>query len=122
VHGRKVLSKTTNFEKIVTAREFGVPQIIVSSTVLMQSLFRTAMMDVVMLIAHETERSNLPFSLTVSLVDGAADVYPADRADFACSQAEKGICGRERSRTYSGDSKVGIHDGSCCFQCLLMLR
>ena len=62
-------------------------------------------MNELLLVADETERGYLPFPLTRSLVDCGADVHTAERSDFACSQAEKGICGRERGMTYS---EVGL--------------
>ncbi|EWY89116.1 hypothetical protein FOCG_09076 [Fusarium oxysporum f. sp. radicis-lycopersici 26381] len=62
----------------------------------MKSLFMTTMMNELLLIADEPNRGYFPFSLPRSFVNSGADVYTAERADFACSQAEKGICGRER--------------------------
>lgn len=41
------------------------------------------MMNELLLIADESNRGYFPFSLPRSFVNGGADVYTAERADFA---------------------------------------
>jgi hypothetical protein len=116
----EILSKATNLEKILTAGQLGVPCIVVGGAVLMQRLFRAAVVDVMMLVADEAKEGYFPFPLTGSLVDGGANAAAVEGADFACSQAEKGICGRERGGTYSGAFRDGKHFADVSIGCLVI--
>jgi hypothetical protein len=116
----EILSKATNLEKILTTRQLSVPRIVVGGAVLMQRLFRAAVVDVMMLVANEAKGGYFPFSLAGSFVDGGADAAAIEGADFACSQAEKGICGRERGGTYSGAFRDGKHFADVSIGCLVI--